>query len=37
MNGAQPPVDYYIRSAIQPHLDSPPFLEKGTQVRELTQ
>jgi len=36
MNGAQPPVDYYIRSAIQPHLGSPPFLEKGTQVKELT-
>jgi len=37
MNGAQPPVDYYIRSMIQSHLDSSPFLEKGTQVRELTQ
>jgi len=37
MNGAQPPVDYYIRSAIQPYLVSPPFLEKGTQVRELIQ
>jgi len=37
MNGAQPPVDYYIRSAIQPHLGSPPFVEEGTQVRELTQ
>jgi len=37
MNGAQPPVDYYIRSAIQPHLGSPPFLEKGPQIRELTQ
>jgi len=36
MNGAQPPIDYYIRSAIQPHLVSPSFLEKGTQVKELT-
>jgi len=37
MNGAQSSIDYYIRSMIQPHLVSPPFLEKGTQVRELTQ
>jgi len=37
MNGAQPPVDYYIRSMIQPHLVSLPFLEKWTQVRELNQ
>jgi len=36
MNGAQPPVDYYIRSAIQPHLVSSPLLEKETQVKELT-
>ena len=35
MSGEQPPADYYIRSMIQPHLGSPPFLENRTQVRKL--
>jgi len=32
MNGAQPLVDYYIKSAIQPHLGSPPFLKKESKL-----
>jgi len=35
MNGAQPPVDYYIRSMIQPHLGSPSFLEKEPKLKNL--